>query len=86
MFSQPDCRKYCVSLPPENIEIMAHKKLYRTRNDAKIAGVCGGLAEYLDIDVTIVRIVFLLLLLTGSLGFWIYLIIWIVAPWDYMVK
>ena len=66
--------------------IMAHKKLYRTRNDAKIAGVCGGLAEYLDIDVTIVRIVFLLLLLTGSLGFWIYLIIWIVAPWDYMVR
>ncbi|MBR3559232.1 MAG: PspC domain-containing protein [Bacteroidales bacterium] len=65
---------------------MAHKKLYRTRNDAKIAGVCGGLAEYLDIDVTIVRIVFLLLLLTGSLGFWIYLIIWIVAPWDYMVR
>ncbi len=70
----------------ENIEIMSHKKLYRTRNDAKIAGVCGGLAEYLDVDVTVVRVIFLLLLLTGSLGFWIYLIFWLVAPWDYDVR
>lgn len=62
---------------------MAHKKLYRKRGDAKIAGVCSGLADYFDIDPTVVRIIFLLLLLTGSLGFWIYLIIWIVAPWDY---
>ena len=61
---------------------MAARKLVRTRNDAKIAGVCGGLAQYLDIDSTIVRIIFLVLLLTGSVGFWIYLIIWIVAPWD----
>lgn len=62
---------------------MAARKLVRTRSDAKIAGVCGGLAQYLDIDSTIVRIIFLVLLLTGSVGFWIYLIIWIVAPWDY---
>ena len=62
---------------------MAAKKFVRTKNDAKIAGVCGGVAQYLDIDSTIVRIIFLILLLTGTLGFWIYLIIWIVAPWDY---
>ncbi|MBQ6155842.1 MAG: PspC domain-containing protein [Bacteroidales bacterium] len=62
---------------------MAHKNLYRKRGDAKIAGVCGGLADYFDVDPTVMRIIFLLLLLTGSLGFWIYLIIWIVAPWDY---
>ena len=62
---------------------MANKKLYRKRDDAKIAGVCSGLADYLDIDPTVVRIIFLVLLLSGSLGFWIYLIIWIVAPWDY---
>ena len=62
---------------------MAHKNLYRKRGDAKIAGVCSGLADYFDIDPTVMRIIFLLLLLTGSLGFWIYLIIWIVAPWDY---
>lgn len=62
---------------------MSHKKLYRKREDAKIAGVCSGIADYLDIDPTVVRIIFLLLLLTGSLGFWIYLVIWIVAPWDY---
>lgn len=62
---------------------MAGKKFYRTRNDAKIAGVCGGIGEYLDIDSTVVRIIFLILLLTGSVGFWIYLVFWIVAPWDY---
>lgn len=62
---------------------MAYKKLYRKRSDAKIAGVCGGLADYLDVDPTVVRIIFLLLLLTASMGFWIYLAIWIVAPWDY---
>ncbi len=62
---------------------MAHKNLYRKRGDAKIAGVCSGLADYFDVDPTVMRIIFLLLLLTGSLGFWIYLIIWIVAPWDY---
>ena len=62
---------------------MSHKKLYRKREDAKIAGVCSGLADYFDIDSTVIRIIFLLLLLTGSLGCWIYLIIWIVAPWDH---
>ena len=67
----------------ETITNMAHKNLYRKRSDAKIAGVCSGLADYLDVDPTVVRIVFLLLLLTGSIGFWIYLVIWIVAPWDY---
>ena len=45
-----------------------------------IGGVCSGLAAYFDIDVTLIRIVFLALLLAGSFGFWLYLIIWIVAP------
>ena len=62
---------------------MAAKKLVRTRHDAKIAGVCGGVAQYLDLDSTIVRIIFLVLLLTGTVGFWIYLVIWALAPWDY---
>lgn len=72
-----------MNLELETITNMAHKNLYRKRSDAKIAGVCSGLADYLDVDPTVVRIVFLLLLLTGSIGFWIYLVIWIVAPWDY---
>ena len=61
---------------------MAYRKLVRTKEDSKIAGVCGGLAQYFDVDPTVVRIIFLIMLLMGSLGFWVYLIIWIVAPLD----
>ena len=56
------------------------KKLYLDVESRKIGGVCSGLAAYFDIDVTIVRIIFLALLICGSFGFWLYLIIWIVAP------
>lgn len=57
-----------------------YKKLTRSRTDRKIAGVCGGLARYLNIDPTVVRILFLIALITMSFGFWVYLIIWICTP------
>lgn len=56
------------------------KKLYLSSTDIKIAGVCGGLAEYFEIDSTIVRILFLFLLFCVGGGLLLYLIIWIVAP------
>jgi phage shock protein C len=56
------------------------KKLYRSRTDRKIWGVCGGLAQYFDIDPTIVRVIFFVSLLCGTLGFWIYIIMAIVVP------
>ena len=56
------------------------KKLYRSRSDRKIWGVCGGLAKYFDIDTTIVRVVAVASLFVGSLGFWIYIIMAIVVP------
>ena len=56
------------------------KKLYRSRTDRKIWGVCGGLAKYFNIDPTIVRIVAVASLLCGSLGFWIYIIMAIIVP------
>lgn len=59
---------------------MAGKKLYRSTQDRKIAGVCGGLADYFDADPTVVRIIALILLVCGSFGFWAYLIVWLVAP------
>ena len=59
-----------------------YRKLTRSTTDRRIAGVCGGVAKYLNIDPTVVRIVFLLALLSASLGFWAYLIIWIAAPED----
>lgn len=56
------------------------KKLYRSRTDKKIWGVCGGLAKYFDIDPTIVRAVAIASLLVGTLGFWIYIIMALVVP------
>ena len=56
------------------------KKLYRSRSDRKIWGVCGGLAKYFDIDPTIVRVVAVASLFAGSLGFWIYIIMAVVVP------
>ena len=60
----------------------SYKRLMRSTTDRRIAGVCGGIAKYLNIDPTVVRIIFLLALLCGSLGFWAYLIVWIAAPED----
>lgn len=58
------------------------RKLTRSTTERRIAGVCGGIAKYLNVDVTVVRIIFLIALLCGSLGFWAYLIVWIAAPED----
>ncbi len=56
------------------------KKLYRSRKDRMIGGVCGGLAQYFTIDPTVIRLIAVISLLFGSLGFWAYLIMWIVVP------
>ena len=56
------------------------KKLARSRNDKKIAGVCGGFAEYFDVDATLVRIVWLMLVIFGGCGVLAYVIAWIVMP------
>ena len=56
------------------------KKLYLSQTDKKIAGVCGGLAEYFGIDSTIVRIIFLFMLFCVGGGLLLYLIVWIAAP------
>lgn len=45
-----------------------------------IAGVCSGLAKYLDVDPTAVRLAFVLLLFLALGGFWIYVILWIIMP------
>lgn len=57
------------------------KKLYRSRTEHQIAGVCGGLAEYFNFDPTIIRLLFVLgFFLTGSATFWVYLVLWLVVP------
>ena len=59
---------------------MNNKKLYRSRKDKMLGGVAGGLAEYFDIDPTIVRIIFVVTLFIGGGGFLAYIIMWIVVP------
>lgn len=56
------------------------KRLTRSTTDKKIAGVCSGLARYFGLDVTVIRIIFLVALIFGTLGLWIYLAVWLVAP------
>lgn len=56
------------------------KKLYRSRTDRKIWGVCGGLVKYFDVDPTIIRVIFLVSILCGTLGLWVYIIIAIIVP------
>lgn len=68
------------------MENNTYKRLMRSTTDRRIAGVCSGVAKYLNVDPTVVRIVFLLALLFGSLGFWAYLIIWLAAPEDNMIE
>jgi phage shock protein C len=45
-----------------------------------VAGVCGGLADYFDIDPTLVRLAFVLLVFAGSAGFWLYVVMALVVP------
>jgi phage shock protein C len=60
--------------------VTARKRLVRTRANRKIAGVCAGFAEYFDLDVTLVRLVWLFVVLVGGTGLLAYVIAWIVMP------
>ncbi|MCX7928811.1 MAG: PspC domain-containing protein [Patescibacteria group bacterium] len=56
------------------------KRLYRSETNKILGGVCGGLAEFFDVDPTIVRIIFIFLCFFGGSGFLIYIILWIILP------
>ena len=56
------------------------KKLYRSRTDKKIFGVCGGLAKYFEIDSTIVRLALVLLIVFAGAGLLAYIIAALVMP------
>ena len=59
---------------------MARRKLIRPRLGRKVAGVCLGFAEYFDIDVTLVRVVWLIMACMTGIGFFSYPIAWIIMP------
>jgi phage shock protein C len=56
------------------------RRLYRSRTDRQIAGVCGGLARYFGVDPTVVRVAFIVLAVLGGSSVAIYLALWIVVP------
>lgn len=57
-----------------------YKRLYRSRKDNMIAGVCGGLANYFNVDPTWVRLIFILLFFLGGSALLIYIIMWLIVP------
>ncbi len=62
-----------------NSQMAGNKRLFRDENDKVLGGVCSGLANYFNIDVVIVRIIFVILLFSG-IGFLTYIIMWIAVP------
>ena len=56
------------------------RQLTRSQSNRRIAGVCGGIAEYFDIDPTLVRIAFVVAALLGGPGLLLYVVLWIVLP------
>ena len=59
---------------------MEEKKRLTRSDDKMIGGVCAGLAEYLDIDPTIVRIVWVVMVLFAGFGILLYVILWLIMP------
>ena len=59
---------------------MENRKLRRNPMNRVIGGVCSGLADFLGVDVALMRIAFVIAFLFASFGFWLYIILWIVLP------
>ena len=56
------------------------KRVYRSKKGKMLAGVCGGIADYFEIDPVLVRLLFVLLLFMGLVGIIIYLVAWLLIP------
>ena len=56
------------------------KKLYRSRSDKMVAGICGGLEDYTGVDATVWRIIFFIIALPGGLSILIYFVLWLLIP------
>lgn len=59
------------------------KRLYKSRNDVKIAGVCAGIGEFFGIDPTIIRLVWGLSILGGGIGILAYILCMFIIPENY---
>ena len=56
------------------------RRLHRSRTNHIIGGVCGGLGDYFDLDPVLVRLIWLILILFGGVGLFLYLIAWVIIP------
>lgn len=56
------------------------KRLYRSRQNRKIAGICGGMGDYFDLDPVWIRLIFILFFFLGGSALLIYLVMWIIIP------
>ena len=56
------------------------RKLYRSTTNRQLAGVCGGLADYFNLDATLIRVLFIVLAVLGGSGVVLYLAMWIIVP------
>ena len=59
---------------------MRNKRLTKSRTDRKLCGVCGGLAEYLNLDPTVIRLIWALMVLAAGTGFLAYIIAALIMP------
>jgi phage shock protein C len=75
------CSQCGASVQGDQPQPLAAGPLRRSRQDKKIAGVCAGLARYLNIDTVLVRIIMLCLLFSG-VGLLFYIVCWVVMPLD----
>ena len=69
-----------ILVPAQEGALRAGARLRLSGADRKIAGVCGGLGEYFDLDPVLFRAAFLVLVLAGGLGILLYLALWLVIP------
>lgn len=56
------------------------KKLYRSRQTRTLGGVCGGIADYLGIDVTVIRLLWVVAVFAAGTGLLAYLVAWVIIP------
>jgi phage shock protein C len=64
---------------------MEPKRLFRSRKDRILGGVCGGLGNYLNVDPVLVRVVWAILFFAAGVGFLAYILAWIIIPEEVII-
>jgi phage shock protein PspC (stress-responsive transcriptional regulator) len=81
MTNQYDYEDTYTDVPaPEKRKRTDEKRLYKAEKRGEISGVSVGLADYLNIDVTLIRLLFVIFALSGGPGLLVYIILWIIMP------